>query len=55
MTRVIIFIITKEDSENAISNNIETQNCQIFPAPSQPWLRLAGVGLTKFKKLPTPS
>ncbi len=55
MSRVLISIITKKDSENAISNNIETQNFKIFPAQSQPWLRLAGGELTKFKKLPTPS
>ena len=37
MSRVLISIITnskKEDSENAISNEIETQN---FPALRQPW------------------
>ena len=35
MSRVLISIITdskKEDSENAISNNLETQNFQNFPS-----------------------
>ena len=31
-SRVLISIITKEDSENAISNDLETQNFQNFPA-----------------------
>jgi hypothetical protein len=44
----------KEDSENAISNDLETQNFQNFPALRQSWLRLMGVGPTKFNKLPTP-
>jgi hypothetical protein len=39
MFRVLISIITKEDSENAISNDLETQE---------------GVWPTKFNKLPTP-
>jgi hypothetical protein len=43
MSRVLISIITKEDSENAISNDLETQNFQDFPARRQPWLRLVGV------------
>ena len=54
MSGVLISIITKEDSENAIFNDLETQNFQIFPARRQPWLRLVGVGPTKFNKLPTP-
>jgi hypothetical protein len=57
MSRVLISIITnskKKDSENAISNDLETQNSQNFPAQRQPWLRLVGVGPTKFNKLPTP-
>jgi hypothetical protein len=40
MSRVLISIITdskKEDSENAISNDLETQNFQNFPARHQPW------------------
>ena len=40
MSRVLITIITnskKEDSENAISNDLETRNCQNFPARCQPW------------------
>ena len=40
MSRVLISIITnskKEDSENAISNDLETQNVQNFPARHQPW------------------
>ena len=40
MSRVLISIITnskKEDSENAISNDLETQNFQNFPARRQPW------------------
>jgi hypothetical protein len=38
--RVLISIITnrkKEDSENAISNDLETPNFQNFPALRQPW------------------
>jgi hypothetical protein len=60
MSRVLISIITdskKEDSENAISNNLETQNFQNFPSRHQLWYRLAivVVGPTKFiNKLPTP-
>jgi hypothetical protein len=54
MSRVLISIITKEDSENAISSDLETQNFQNFPAQRHPWLRLVGVGPTKFNKLPTP-
>jgi hypothetical protein len=40
MYRVLISIITngkKEDSENAISNDLETQNFQNIPARCQPW------------------
>ena len=40
MSRVLISIITnskKEDSENVISNDLETQNFQNFPARRQPW------------------
>ena len=40
MSRVLISIITnskKEDSENAISNDLETENFQNFPARCQPW------------------
>jgi hypothetical protein len=40
MSRVLISIITnskKEDPENAISNDPETQNVQNFPARRQPW------------------
>ena len=40
MSRVLISIITnrkKEDSENAISNDLETANFQNFPARRQPW------------------
>jgi hypothetical protein len=39
MSRVLISIITnskKEYSENAISNDLETQNFQNFPARRQP-------------------
>jgi hypothetical protein len=54
MYRVLISIITKEDYENAISNDLETQNFQNFPARRQPRLRLVGVGPTKFNKFPTP-
>ena len=39
MSRVLISIITnskKEDSENAISNDLETQNFHDFPARRQP-------------------
>jgi hypothetical protein len=56
MSRVLISIITnskKEESENAISNDLETQNFQNFPVRRQPWLRLVGVGPTMFNKLPT--
>jgi hypothetical protein len=31
MSRVLISIITKEDSEKSISNDLETQNFQKFP------------------------
>jgi hypothetical protein len=37
---ILISIITKskkEDSKNAISNDLETQNFQNFPARRQPW------------------
>ena len=54
MSRVQISIFIKEDSENAISNDLATQNFQNFPAQRHPWLCLAGVGPTKFNKLPTP-
>ena len=40
MSRVLISIIinsNKEDSQNAISNDLETQNFQNFPARRQPW------------------
>jgi hypothetical protein len=40
MSRVLISIITnskKEDSENVISNDLETQNFQNFPAQRHPW------------------
>jgi hypothetical protein len=51
MSRILISIITNEDSENAISNDLATQN---FPAQRHTWLHLVGVWPTKFNKLPTP-
>jgi hypothetical protein len=41
----------REDFENAISDNLETQNFQIFSALCQPWCRFVGVGPSKFIKL----
>jgi hypothetical protein len=38
----------REDFENAISDDLETQN---FPALCQPWWRFVGVGPFKFIKL----
>jgi hypothetical protein len=44
----------RENSENAISADLETQNFQTFPARRQPLWCLVGVGAPKFIKLPTP-
>jgi hypothetical protein len=41
----------REDFENAISDDLETQNFQNFPALCQPWWRFVGVGPSKFIKL----
>jgi hypothetical protein len=41
----------RDDFENAISDDLETQNVQNFPALCQPWWRLVGVGSSKFIKL----
>jgi hypothetical protein len=41
----------REDFENAISDNLETQNFQNFSALCQPWWRFMGVGPSKFIKL----
>jgi hypothetical protein len=41
----------REDFENAISDNLETQNFQNFPALCRPWWRIVGVGFSKFIKL----
>jgi hypothetical protein len=38
----------REDFENAISDDLETQN---FPALCQPWWRFVGAGCSKFIKL----
>jgi hypothetical protein len=39
----------REDFENAISDDLETQN--FFPALCKPWWRFMGVGPSKFIKL----
>jgi hypothetical protein len=41
----------KDDFENAISNNLETQNFKKFSALCQTWWRFVGVGPSKFIKL----
>jgi hypothetical protein len=41
----------REDFENAISDNLEPQNFQNFPALCQPRWRIVGVGPSKFIKL----
>jgi hypothetical protein len=41
----------REDFENAISDDLETENFQNFPALSQPWWRFVGAGSSKFIKL----
>jgi hypothetical protein len=41
----------RKDFENAISDDLETQNFQNFPALCQPWWRFVGVGFSKFIKL----
>ena len=41
----------REDFENAISDDLETQISQNFPALCQPWWRLVGVRPPKFIKL----
>ena len=41
----------REDFENAISDDLETQNFQNFPALCQPWWRFGGAGSSKFIKL----
>jgi hypothetical protein len=41
----------REDFENAISDDLETQNFQNFPALCQPWWRFVGAGSSKFIKL----
>jgi hypothetical protein len=41
----------REDFENAIPDDLETQNFQNFPALCQPWRRFVGVGPYKFIKL----
>jgi hypothetical protein len=41
----------REDFKNAISDDIETQNLQNFPAQCQPWWRYVGVGPFNFIKL----
>jgi hypothetical protein len=41
----------REDFENAISDNLETQNNQKIFALCQPWWRFVGVGPSKFIKL----
>jgi hypothetical protein len=41
----------REDFENAISDDLETQNFQNFPALCQSWWHFVGVGSSKFIKL----
>ena len=42
----------REDFENAISDDLETQDFQNFPALCQPWRwRFVGAGSSKFIKL----
>jgi hypothetical protein len=41
----------RKDFENAISDDLETQNFQNFPALCQPWWRFGGAGSSKFIKL----
>jgi hypothetical protein len=41
----------REDFENAISNDLETQNFQNSSALCQPWWRFVGVRPSKFIKL----
>jgi hypothetical protein len=41
----------REDFENAISDDLETQHFQNFPALCQPWWRFVGAGSSKFIKL----
>ena len=41
----------REDFENAISDDLETQNFQNFPALCQPWWHFVGVRPPKFIKL----
>jgi hypothetical protein len=38
----------REDFENAISDDLETQNFQNFHARCQPWWHLMGVGPSKW-------
>jgi hypothetical protein len=42
---------SREDFENAISDDLETQNFQNFPALCQPWWRFVGAEPSKFIKL----
>jgi hypothetical protein len=41
----------REDFENAISDDLETQTFQNFPALCQPWWRFVGAGPSKIIKL----
>jgi hypothetical protein len=41
----------REDFENAISDNLVTQNFQNFSDLCQPWWHFVGVGPSKFTKL----
>jgi hypothetical protein len=41
----------REHFENAISDDLKTQNFQNFPALCQPWWLFVGVGFSKFIKL----
>ena len=41
----------REDFENAISDDLEKQNFQNFPALCKPWWRFVGVRPSKFIKL----
>jgi hypothetical protein len=41
----------KKGREDAISDDLETQNFQTFPDLCQPWWRFVGAGSSKFIKL----